>query len=325
MNVNNPPPAIRATGVVKKYGEKFALDGFRLEVPRGSIHGLLGPNGAGKSTAISILSTLLTFDEGTAEVAGVDVRRGAEVRRRIGLVGQQAALDEILGGRQNLIMFGRLLGLKTAAARARADELLEGLSLTDAAGKAVGDYSGGMRRRLDIAASLILDPDVLFLDEPTTGLDPRGRIDVWNMVTGIAGRGTTVLMTTQYLDEADHLADRISILREGAVIAEGTPTELKMRHGGSRVEITAAADSSATQILAALGGAATLADAETGVITVPAPRGTADVIDAVRALDAAGLTPADLMLRRPTLDEVFLAVTENPGPVHRTPDTREES
>lgn len=325
MNVNNPPPAIRATGVVKKYGEKFALDGFRLEVPRGSIHGLLGPNGAGKSTAISILSTLLTFDEGTAEVAGVDVRRGAEVRRRIGLVGQQAALDEILGGRQNLIMFGRLLGLKVAAARARADELLEGLSLTDAAEKPVGDYSGGMRRRLDIAASLILDPDVLFLDEPTTGLDPRGRIDVWNMVTGIADRGTTVLMTTQYLDEADHLADRISILREGAVIAEGTPTELKMRHGGSRVEITTAADSSATQILAALGGTATLAAAETGVITVPAPRGTADVIEVVRALDAAGLTPADLMLRRPTLDEVFLAVTEDPGPVHRAPDTREES
>lgn len=325
MNRNNPPPAIRAKGVVKKYGEKFALDGFHLEVPRGRIHGLLGPNGAGKSTAISVLSTLLTFDEGTAEVAGVDVRRGAEVRRRIGLVGQQAALDEILGGRQNLIMFGRLLGLKTAAARARADELLESLSLTAAAGKAVGDYSGGMQRRLDIAASLILDPDVLFLDEPTTGLDPRGRIDVWNMVTGIAGRGTTVLMTTQYLDEADHLADRISILREGTVIAEGTPTELKMRHGGSRVEITAAADSSATQILAALGRAATLADAETGVVTIPAPLGTADVIEVVRALDAAGLTPADLMLRRPTLDEVFLAVTENPGPVHRTPGTREES
>ncbi|MGP6174329.1 ATP-binding cassette domain-containing protein [Corynebacterium sp. A21] len=305
-------PAIKATDVVKKYGDTFALNGFNLEVPQGSIHGLLGPNGAGKSTAVAILSTLVRLDSGHAEVTGIDVRQGAEVRRRIGLVGQNAAVDEILGGRQNLIMFGRLLGLKTTAARTRADELLEIFNLTEAADKPVSSYSGGMRRRIDIAASLILDPAVLFLDEPTTGLDPRGRIDVWQLVSEIAARGTTVLLTTQYLDEADQLADRISILKEGAVIAEGTPTALKKQRGGERVEITAPANVPAPQLLATLGESATLADAEAGILTYPAPRGTADLIEVIRTLDAAGITPEDISLRRPTLDEVFLAVTDEP-------------
>lgn len=310
MHTPTREPAIRAIDVVKKYGDTFALNGFHLEVPRGSIHGLLGPNGAGKSTVVSILSTLVRLDSGSAEVAGIDVRRGGEVRRRIGLVGQHAAVDEILGGRQNLIMFARLLGLKITAARTRADELLEAFSLTEAAAKPVGGYSGGMRRRIDIAASLILDPDVLFLDEPTTGLDPRGRIEVWNLISEIAHRGTTVLLTTQYLDEADQLADRISILKEGAVIAEGTPTELKKQRGGERVEITAPVGIPAPRLLAALGDSATLTDAETGILTYPAPHGTADLIEVVRLLDTAGITPADISLRRPTLDEVFLAVTE---------------
>lgn len=311
MNEQSKGPAIRAVDVVKKYGDNRALDGFHLEVPRGTIHGLLGPNGAGKSTAVSILSTLIGLDGGTAEVAGVDVRRGAAVRRRIGLVGQSAAVDEILGGRQNLVMFARLFGLRKAAARDRAEELLRAFGLIDAADRLVSTYSGGMRRRLDIAASLILDPDVLFLDEPTTGLDPRGRLDVWHLIKEVAGRGTTVLLTTQYLDEADQLADSISILKEGRVIAAGTPGELKRQRGGERVEITAPPEVPIEWVRAALRTASDLRlDEEAGIITYPAPRGTPDLIDVVRRLDAAGITPADLSLRRPTLDEVFLALTD---------------
>ena len=295
------PSALRAVDVTKSYGDKKALDGFHLDVPRGHIHGLLGPNGAGKSTAVSILTTLITLDSGHAEVAGVDVRGGAEVRRRIGLVGQHAALDEVLSGRQNLAMFARLFGLNKAAARGRAEELLDAFSLIDAADEPVSTYSGGMRRRLDIAAGLILDPDVLFLDEPTTGLDPRGRIDVWNLISEVAGRGTTVLMTTQYLDEADQLADRISILKHGQVIAEGTPTELKRQRGGERVEVTPPPGMDLEELAQAI-----------GVDTLPhlAPNGTADLIDIASRLNAAGITPSDLSLRHPTLDEVFLALTE---------------
>lgn len=309
-------PAIRADNVVKRYGDNRALDGFHLEVPRGAIHGLLGPNGAGKSTAVSLLSTLIQLDEGRAEVAGIDVRRGAAVRRRIGLVGQHAAVDEILGGRQNLVMFARLFGLKKSAARDRATELLTTFGLLDAAERPVSTYSGGMRRRLDIAAGMILDPDVLFLDEPTTGLDPRGRIDVWNLVQEVADRGTTVLLTTQYLDEADQLADRISILQAGRVIAAGTPAELKRQRGGERVEITAPPEVPVERIRAALvtaPGPDLHIDEEAGIVTYPAPNGTADLIRAVRTLDAADITPADLSLRRPTLDEVFLALTDTPA------------
>lgn len=297
-------PAIRARGVVKNFGGTRALDGLDLEISAGSIHGLLGPNGAGKSTAVGVLATLLSPDAGTVEVAGIDVRHGREVRRHIGLVGQHAAVDEILGGRQNLIMFGRLSGLRKVAAQHRAEELLHTFGLVEAAGRPVATYSGGMRRRLDIAAGLILDPDVLFLDEPTTGLDPRGRIDVWNLITDIAARGTTVLLTTQHLEEADQLADRISIMKAGEVIAEDTPAALKRQHGGDRVEISVPRD------LDRLPGSFVVTDEEAGIATHPAPAGARDLIEVVRLLDAAGITPEDISLRRPTLDEVFLALTE---------------
>jgi ABC-2 type transport system ATP-binding protein len=301
-------PAIRARGVVKNFGTTRALDGFDLEVEAGSVHGLLGPNGAGKSTAVSVLATLLAPDAGTVEVAGIDIHRGPEVRRRIGLVGQHAAVDEILGGRQNLIMFGRLSGLRKDAARQRAEELLDTFGLLESAGRPVSTYSGGMRRRLDIAAGLILDPDVLFLDEPTTGLDPRGRIDVWDLITGIADRGTTVLLTTQHLEEVDQLAQRISIMKAGKIIAEDTPAALKRQHGGDLVEISVPRD--LDRACAALPGPVVVVDEEAGVITYPAPNGARDLIEVVRLLDAAGITPEDLSLRRPTLDEVFLTLTE---------------
>lgn len=318
MEENNrsrqPGPSIRATELVKVYGKVRALDGFSLEIPAGSIHGLLGPNGAGKSTAVRALTTLTDFDSGTAEVAGFNVReQSAKVRRRIGLVGQAAAVDEILGGRQNLVMFARLFGLSTRQAQRRADELLEIFDLQDAAARPVRTYSGGMRRRLDIAASTILDPQVLFLDEPTTGLDPRGRIDVWAAVTDIAERGTTVLLTTQHLDEADKLADQISIMNNGRVIAQGSPAELKRERGGDRIEITLATPTQAERVSRALGTDGlrpTQTAAESAVVHRPAPNGTSDLIEVLRLLDAAGVVPDDLMLRRPTLDEVFLTLTE---------------
>ncbi|GEK79588.1 ATP-binding cassette domain-containing protein [Agrococcus baldri] len=308
------PSAIRATGLRKQYGGTAALDGFDLTVPPGAIHGLLGPNGAGKSTAVGILTTLRRADAGEASIAGFDVRRqGAEVRRRIGLVGQAHAVDEILGGRQNLVMFARLAGLAPAAARARADELLERFGLLEAAGKPASQYSGGMRRRLDIAIALLLSPAVLFLDEPTTGLDPRGRAEVWDAVREIADRGTAVLLTTQYLDEADRMAARISVLRRGTVVAEGTPGELKRSIGGDRVEVTpsdpAMFDAAAAAVRTAIGAEATV-DRELGVVTAPALDGPAATIAVLRALDEAGIEIADLELRRPTLDDVFLTLTK---------------
>ncbi|WP_245579767.1 ATP-binding cassette domain-containing protein [Brevibacterium album] len=307
-------PAIRAVGLRKRYGTLDALDGFDLEAEAGAVHGLLGPNGAGKSTAVSILSTLVEADGGTAEVAGADVRRDpGAVRRRAGLIGQHPAVDEILGGRQNLVMFGRLLGLRRREAAARADELLEAFGLAEAAARPASSYSGGMRRRLDIAAGMILDPEVLFLDEPTAGLDPRGRIDVWEAVARIAARGTTVLLTTQHLEEADRLAHRVSIMKAGRIIAEGAPDQLKRQRGGDRIEIAAGDPAAAADIGRALTGAtgpAPEVDGLTHRVTVPAPRGTADLSEAVRRLDAAGLAPDDIGLRRPTLDEVFLALTE---------------
>ncbi|WP_445227974.1 ATP-binding cassette domain-containing protein [Corynebacterium sp. USCH3] len=309
------PPAIHADRLVKSYGDQQALDRFSLIVPAGSIHGLLGPNGAGKSTAVGILSTLTTPDGGTAHIAGTDVREGAAVRARIGLVGQYAAVDEILGGRENLVMFARLLGLRRRAAHRRADELLGQFSLGGAADRPVSGYSGGMRRRLDIAVSLIRHPDVLFLDEPTTGLDPRSRNEVWDAVRRTAQSGTTVLLTTQYLDEADQLADRISIMTAGRVIAEGTPGELKRSRGGDRVEVVFSADVPRAEVSSALSAVRpSLTETPTGVhASLPAPGGTADMVDVIRRLDTAGLTPTDVTLRRPTLDEVFLSVTD-PSP-----------
>lgn len=306
------PPTISAVGLRKSYKSVAALDGFDLQVPAGTIHGLLGPNGAGKSTAIKALTTLVELDEGEARIDGHDVRREARtVRKRIGLVGQNHAVDEILGGKQNLVMFARLGGLDARAARKRADELLERFDLTAAAGKPVSGYSGGMRRRLDIAVSLLLDPAVLFLDEPTTGLDPRGRNEVWLAVREISARGTTVLLTTQYLDEADQLASRISVMNAGRVIAEGSPVELKRRFGGDRIVATPEhRDSDLAAVLASALGAEPELEEESGAVTVPAESGTASLAVALRAIDEAGIPLVDLELRRPTLDDVFLSLTE---------------
>ena len=307
-----------ARGLRKTYGETLALDGFDLEVAPGTVHALLGPNGAGKSTAVNTLATLTRCEEGEATVAGHDVRREPRaVRAAIGLVGQSVALDEVLHGRENLVMFGRLHDLTKAEARSRAEELLATFELSDAADRKVSTYSGGMRRRLDIAASLIRRPQLLFLDEPTTGLDPRGRNEVWQTIRAVVEAGTTVLLTTQYLDEADQLADRITVMGAGRVIAEGTASELKGRLGGDRVIVTAAAGTDLEQVRVAMGG---VADPELHQVTVDAgpAGGGAALLGAVRALDSAGLDFDDVLLRRPTLDEVFLHLTAPTAPTAPT-------
>jgi ABC-2 type transport system ATP-binding protein len=300
----------------KRYGGTAALDGFDLAVPAGSVCALLGPNGAGKTTAVRILSTLLRLDGGRATVAGYDVtRQAAEVRRRIGLVGQNAAVDEVLSGRQNLVMFGRLYHLSPSAARARAEELLHRFDLADTGDKAVKNYSGGMRRRLDLAAGLILAPALLFLDEPTTGLDPRGRAEVWEAVRELVAAGTTVLLTTQYLDEADQLADSICLIDAGRAVATGTPDELKSALGGDRVDVVLRRPEDVARAAEVLGG---MASAEPGEFTVePDLRRVsvavgdrmAALAETLSVLGAEGLDAADINLRRPTLDEVFLHLT----------------
>lgn len=312
-----PEQAIDAEQIRKVYGSKkdgvAALDGFDLSVAQGTVCGLLGPNGAGKTTAVRVLTTLARLDHGTATVAGHDVATSpGRVRERIGLVGQNAAVDEVLNARQNLIMFGRLFHLDARAARRRADELLEQFDLTETGDRSVKKFSGGMRRRLDLAASLVLRPDVLFLDEPTTGLDPRGRNEMWAAVRTLVDMGTTVLLTTQYLDEADQLADRIAVMQAGRVIAEGTATELKTKAGGDHVEVVvreeAELDRARTAVTEAVEAAASVR-AETRTVSAP-------VVDRVRALDAAlrkldddGIAIDDIGVRRPTLDDVFLTVT----------------
>ncbi|MEU0548998.1 ATP-binding cassette domain-containing protein [Micromonospora sp. NPDC005979] len=305
--------AIVVRGLRKRYGDRLALDGFDLEVGSGTVCGLLGPNGAGKTTSVRILSTLLRPDGGHAEVAGFDVtRQPDQVRYRIGLVGQHPALDEALSGRQNLVLFGLLSHLGRRRARQRAVELLERFGVADVGEQPVSTYSGGMRRRLDLAAGMVLAPAVLFLDEPTTGLDPRGRNEVWESIRGLVRAGTTVLLTTQHLDEADQLADRISVVEAGRIVAEGTPDELKTRLGGDRIEVV-------------VGEPADLAIAVAQVRRVVADEPTVDVdrravsagvghragalIEVLRALDAAQVTVVDIALRRPTLDDVFLHVT----------------
>ncbi|MFJ9027713.1 ATP-binding cassette domain-containing protein [Streptomyces sp. NPDC102274] len=305
---------IVVAGARKRYGEKRALDGFDLRVERGTVHGVLGPNGAGKTTAVRILTTLLRPDEGLVRVAGLDVRTHArQVRRRIGLLGQHAALDEDLSGRQNLEMFGRLYHLGTRRAGERADELLERFGLADTGRKAVKQYSGGMRRRLDLAASLITDPEVLFLDEPTTGLDPRGRAEVWSAVRSLVGGGTTVLLTTQYLEEADQLADRISVVDSGRVIAEGTADELKARIGGDRIDVVLRdADrlaDGARALARTTGTHAVSTDVDRRLLSAPVTDRMAALTETVRALHAEGIEAEDIALRRPTLDEVFLHLT----------------
>ncbi|GAA2061713.1 daunorubicin resistance protein DrrA family ABC transporter ATP-binding protein [Streptomyces albiaxialis] len=316
--------SILAEGLRKTYGEKHALDGFDLAVPRGTVHGLLGPNGAGKTTAVRILTTLARPDGGRARVGGFDV--GAEPRRvrgRIGLTGQSAAVDEILTARQNLEMFGRLFHLGAARARARAGELLERFSLTEAADKQPKDFSGGMRRRLDLASSMILAPEVLFLDEPTTGLDPRGRSEVWDAVRGLAESGTTVLLTTHYLDEADKLSDRVTVIDRGRNVTEAspafggeapTPAELKSAIGGDRVEVVAAGAADLPAVVktvarVAAGGAEPETDAAELRVHAPVTDGVPALTEVARALQEAGVAVDDIGLRRPTLDEVFLTLT----------------
>ncbi|MFF5334766.1 ATP-binding cassette domain-containing protein [Streptomyces sp. NPDC013181] len=301
--------AIVVEGMRKRYGGRWALDGLDLRVARSTVHAVLGPNGAGKSTAVRALATLLRYDEGRAEVAGHDVRlRPREVRRRIGLLGQYAALDEELDGRQNLEMFGRLHHLGARRAGARAGELLDRFGLADTGRKAVRHYSGGMRRRLDLAASLITGPEVLFLDEPTTGLDPRGRAEVWGAVRSLVGDGTSVLLTTQYLEEADQLADRISLVDGGRVVAEGTADELKTRVGGDRIDVVVRDASQLARAAALLDGGA-VTDPERRIVGAPAPDRMAALAAAVRALTDAGIEAEDIAVRRPTLDEVFLTLT----------------
>jgi len=313
VDVSSTDVAILAEGLRKRYGNKAALDGFDLVVPRGTVHGLLGPNGAGKTTAVRILATLLRFDGGRAEVAGFDVaRHGAHVRYRIGLLGQNAAVDEILSGRQNLEMFGRLYHLPPAAARARAGELLEQFGLVDTGGKAIRQYSGGMRRRLDLAATMILAPQVLFLDEPTTGLDPRSRNEVWSAIRALVADGTTVLLTTQYLDEADQLAGHISVIDGGRVIADGTPDQLKAKLGGDRIDIVVHSDTdlaTAAALISRAVGAEADTDRDNRRVSAPVSARVSGLTDVVRALDDAGIAAEDIALRRPTLDEVFLHLT----------------
>ncbi len=314
--------AIEAAGLVKRYKEVTALDGFDLEVGSGSVHGLLGPNGAGKTTAVRVLTTLIRPDGGTARVAGHDVTADPQaVRRRIGRAGQYAAVDEVLTGRQNLILFGKLFHLGTRGARRRADELLEQFQLADAADKAAKSYSGGMRRRLDLAASMILAPHIMFLDEPTTGLDPRGRNEVWAAIRDLVHGGTTVLLTTQYLDEADRLADHISVNDRGRTIVTGTPSDLKNTVGADQIEVQAAAGTDLDRVAAAFDGVATATpEVSPELMRVVAPVG--DRVAALTALaarlNADGVAVDDISLRRPTLDDVFLQLTghraEEPPP-----------
>lgn len=307
-------PMILAESVAKRFGKVEALRGVDLRAQEGSVLGLLGPNGAGKTTMVRILTTLLHPDEGRATVAGYDVVRDAErLRHLIGLAGQSAAVDENLTGLENLEMVGRLYHVPVPEARRRGQALLERFDLTDAANRPVKTYSGGMRRRLDLGASLVGEPQVLFLDEPTTGLDPRSRLEMWDIIRELVHGGTTLLLTTQYLDEADRLADTIAVIDIGRVIAEGTSDELKTRVGGEVLSLRVSDRSKvadAAGVVLGLGPGGGNADNNTGEITVPVGTdGTGILTEAVRRLDAEKIELADISLRRPTLDDVFLALT----------------
>jgi ABC-2 type transport system ATP-binding protein len=313
-------PAILVEGLTKSFGEVHALRGIDLSVPRGTVLGVLGPNGAGKTTAVRILTTLLLPDEGRALVEGYDVvRDAAAVRRSIGLAGQSAAIQEELTGQENLEIIGRLYHLRWPQARSRATELLEQFGLSDAADRAAKTYSGGMQRRLDLAASLVGRPKVLFLDEPTTGLDPRSRLGMWDIIRSLAADGTTLLLTTQYLDEADELADEIVVIDHGLVIAAGTSEELKGRVGGDVVEFTVPDRSRMEDAVAAISkimervgevGGEPLADSGSGVVSLRVgSHGSDALVEVVRSLDAVGVVTRGLTLRRPSLDDVFLALT----------------
>jgi len=312
-------PAIDASGLSKRFGDVLALDGLDLVVPTGTVLGLLGPNGAGKTTAVSILTTLLKPDAGTATIAGADLKTEPHlVRERIGLSGQYAAVDEVLTGRENLVMVGRLYHLGKRRAKERADELLTRFGLTDAADRPVKGYSGGMRRRLDLAGAITAAPPVLFLDEPTTGLDPRSRIDLWDVIRRLVADGTTLLLTTQYLEEADQLADDIVVIDHGTAIARGTPDELKSSVGGERLELVVANDHDierASAMLARHGFAGEGPDAEvelspsTRTLQLAVDHGIDSLSAVLDDLRDANITVSDVGLRRPTLDDVFLTLT----------------
>ncbi|MFD3519602.1 ATP-binding cassette domain-containing protein [Streptomyces sp. NPDC058653] len=307
------PGAIYAEGLVKTFGEVRALDGVDLDVPEGTVLGLLGPNGAGKTTAVRVLTTLLRPDSGKAVVAGIDVVKNPnEVRRNIGLSGQFAAVDEYLTGRENLQMVGRLYQQSARAAKARAAELLDRFNLADAADRTTKTYSGGMRRRLDLAAALVVSPPVMFMDEPTTGLDPRNRQQLWGIIQELVAGGTTLLLTTQYLEEADHLAHDICVIDQGRVIARGTADELKARTGGERVEVVVHEHdqiSPTRDVLARFGKGEVMVDGHTRRLTVPVTGGARLLAEIIRELDARGVEIDDIGLRRPTLDDVFISLT----------------
>jgi len=321
--------AIQAEGLTKIYrakrgsSEVRALDGVDLEVPQGTVLGLLGPNGAGKTTTVRILTTLLRPDGGSARVAGFDVvKQSQEVRRAIGLSGQYAAVDENLTGWENLYMFGRLYGMPKAPAKQRAEELLGQFSLTDAASRTIKTYSGGMRRRLDLAAALIGRPNLLFLDEPTTGLDPRSRLGMWDVIRDLVRDGTTLLLTTQYLEEADELANTIAVVDTGKIIAQGTADELKAQVGGERIEVVVrdrAHVGSARELLATMVSGEVDLDEHTRRLTAASTGGAQQLVAVVQALGEAGVSIDDVTLRRPTLDDVFLTLTG-----HHTADEQAE-
>jgi ABC-2 type transport system ATP-binding protein len=309
----SPTHLISVRGVSKYYGKVHALEDANLEVKKGSVTALLGPNGAGKTTLVRTMTTLLKPDKGTITIDGLDVVRDAqELRSIIGLAGQYAAVDEILSGRENLEMVGRLYHLSKRDAKARATELLKEFDLEEAGDRALKTYSGGMRRRLDLAASIVLKPKVLFLDEPTTGLDPRSRFTMWKVIRDLVRGGTTLLLTTQYLEEADQLADTIYVINHGQIIARGTPDELKRQVGGDILEIRATQPTDALRVaetVRSLGDEAPAGDTDTGIVTMAVSGGAAILVSALRDLDAAGITISDIMLRRPSLDDVFMKLT----------------
>jgi ABC-2 type transport system ATP-binding protein len=314
--------AIKASGLAKAYGDVIALNGIDIEVEQGTVLGLLGPNGSGKTTTVRILATLLQADSGTASVGGFDVvTQPDQVRSVIGLTGQYAAVDEYLTGRENLELFGRLFHLSKFDAAKRATELLERFDLSDAADRGIKGYSGGMRRRLDLAASLIGRPNVLFLDEPTTGLDPRSRQGMWAVIEDLIAEGTTVLLTTQYLEEADQLANHIVVLDHGSVIAKGTSNELKAQVGGDRIEIVVESASDvakAASLIQEFGSAPATTEEVVKTVLLPVAGGSTAIVNIVRKLDENNIAIADIALRRPTLDDVFLSLTG-----HATEDNQE--